>query len=589
VKQINKFSILIIFLYLHSTVLSQPIKRIALQDERQNAFRVRTRAARVQTIARPANDITKEGNSDEKNVADYAGNFSKGLEHDDDTTVLTESGQDNFKQLVKAISDEEQSDYNAVSREGDRKFANPQAANAFSLQGCDSSLFKMPAAPTLDSTHAAAEMIEVYELAYCRDVRFEDYGTGQNSDADGQGGSITSSMAAILQDLGSAYKGPRNSMGQVDASVLFRGVSAGDLQGPYVSQYLYFPLHPFMQPLLEKEQLFPIAQSREFGVSVADLVSIQDGNVPKPYRTADFDQNNLRHLITGRDMGTLVHSDIPGEIVGNAANILFYYGFPLAQNFPYENGSAPNEEGFATFGIADMYTIIYEVMWEALKVAWAQKWRAQRRLRPEAMSGLVHYAKTSGTNPYNLDQSLFDTHSGIDLLQLIYERNELQASIPNPVYTLQEVQTYVLALMYPEGSPMHPSYPAGHAVIAGACTAVVKAFFDDRVKLNTILDPVKPDPNDPSQLVVLSGEDEDKLTVGSELDKLASNIAIARNFAGVHYRADGDEGIILGEKVAERYLQDHGRMYQEFGFNGFEFTQRNGQRIRIQPDGVINI
>lgn len=31
---------------------------------------------------------------------------------------------------------------------------------------------------------------------------------------------------------------------------------------------------------------------------------------------------------------------------------------------------------------------------------------------------------------------------------------------------------------YPQASPLHPSYPAGHSTIAGACTAVLQALFD---------------------------------------------------------------------------------------------------------------
>jgi hypothetical protein len=39
--------------------------------------------------------------------------------------------------------------------------------------------------------------------------------------------------------------------------------------------------------------------------------------------------------------------------------------------------------------------------------------------------------------------------------------------------------SYLLPMAYPEGCPTHPSYPAAHAVIAGACVTVLKAFFDE--------------------------------------------------------------------------------------------------------------
>ena len=38
--------------------------------------------------------------------------------------------------------------------------------------------------------------------------------------------------------------------------------------------------------------------------------------------------------------------------------------------------------------------------------------------------------------------------------------------------------SYLLPMAYPEGCPTHPAYPAGHATIAGACTTVLKAFFN---------------------------------------------------------------------------------------------------------------
>ena len=61
-------------------------------------------------------------------------------------------------------------------------------------------------------------------MELCRDVYFSDYGTGQGTDAAGKKGSWTNMAAAVLQDLGCAYTGPRNAQGIVDASVLFRGL-----------------------------------------------------------------------------------------------------------------------------------------------------------------------------------------------------------------------------------------------------------------------------------------------------------------------------------------------------------------------------
>ena len=37
----------------------------------------------------------------------------------------------------------------------------------------------------------------------------------------------------------------------------------------------------------------------------------------------------------------------------------------------------------------------------------------------------------------------------------------------------------LLPMAFPEGSPTHPAYGAGHATVAGACTTILKAWFDE--------------------------------------------------------------------------------------------------------------
>jgi len=531
-------------------------------------------------------DIFVEHNGDDTNVAMCAGSFSKALEHDATTGLLTTVGVANYQQLLTALNSGLQVDFNAIVRsaEATRKFVNPQSAYALSLVGTPGMILPMPSAPTLTSADAAADMIEVYLKMICRNVRFEDYGTGAGTDVDTiNGGSLTNNAAAVLTALGSAYKGPSTG-GTVTAAQLFRGTSAGDLTGPYISQFWWLTLHRIFQPDLEQVQYVPVAQAREFGVSFEDCVSIQNGAVPKPYQGSDF--SGQRYVITGRDGGTAVHNDGPGDFFINVINILLSNGAPLAPESPYLNGSSTNEEGFVTFMIADMYNVLLGVMQEALKNAWAHKWLANRKLRPEAMAGLVHRAKVTGVNQFNLDSSLFTPQAGIDVLATVSTLNQLQAAS----YPGQAVDTYLLALLFPEGSPVHPAYPAGHAVLVGACETVLKAFFDDTVLLNTFVAPVKPDPADPTTLVALTNpEGANLLTIAGELDKLASNVALSRNFAGVHYRSDGDEGIVLGEQVALKYLQDHARICHETGFTGYVLTKRNGERVRITPEAITVI
>ena len=58
-------------------------------------------------------------------------------------------------------------------------------------------------------------------------------------------------------------------------------------------------------------------------------------------------------------------------------------------------------------------------------------------------------------------------------------------------------------------------------------------------------------------------QSDQKLTVEGELNKLASNIAIGRNWAGVHYFTDYIESIRLGEQIALGILQEQKLTYGE--------------------------
>jgi hypothetical protein len=147
----------------------------------------------------------------------------------------------------------------------------------------------------------------------------------------------------------------------------------------------------------------------------------------------------------------------------------------------------------------------------------------------------------------------------------------LDSKVMSKVYN--KYGSYLLPQAFPEGCPCHPAYPSGHATYTGAGVTMLKAFFKESFVLPN---PVVASP-DGLSLLPYEGP---PLTVGGELNKLAVNIAMARDFAGIHWRTDGSEGLKLGEAVAIGILQDYRDTYNE-DFEGFSFTRFDGTTIII--------
>jgi hypothetical protein len=93
-----------------------------------------------------------------------------------------------------------------------------------------------------------------------------------------------------------------------------------------------------------------------------------------------------------------------------------------------------------------------------------------------------------------------------------------------------------------------------------------------------IPNPVVPS-EDGTTLVPYTGPDAGQLTVSGELNKLAGNIAAARNAGGVHWRCDYTELIVLGEQVAIGILEEQKITFNEAGT--FTFTKFDGTPVTI--------
>ncbi|MEM7351783.1 MAG: hypothetical protein AAF657_13380, partial [Acidobacteriota bacterium] len=197
------------------------------------AFRTRNLAARNQLNP---GQPDQECNGDEDAYPDRRASFFKTLPQDN----LGEVDPAAYDQFLTALESGEQADFDAIplSNQADRKLANPMASYAFEMTGGDGHSSRMPPAPAFDSAFISAEMAEVYWQALTRDVPFADY------DSDPL-------VAAAVADLNgfSTLIGPTVG-GVITPGTLFRGETAGDLIGPYLSQFLWLDI-PFGQRNLD--------------------------------------------------------------------------------------------------------------------------------------------------------------------------------------------------------------------------------------------------------------------------------------------------------------------------------------------------
>jgi membrane-associated phospholipid phosphatase len=475
-----------------------------------------------------------------------------------------------YETLLRALATGRHEDFEAVARGSGRKLVNPQGAFAFSLEGGDSHRFACPPAPSFTSAEAAAEMRELYWQALCRDIPFADYQTS---------GLITQAC----DDLGAT---PRT---------IFRGPTPGDLEGPYISQFLWQPV-PYHSGKLDLRYRTPIAGS-DFLTSYGEWLQIQTG-VP-PWRSAVYDETP-RYIRNGRDLAEWVHYDYLYQAFVNAAlillkngpeNVLYDNPFYHVAN-PYKHSKV--QQGFVTFGTAEIVDWLGRVTTAAMKAAWRQKWGVHRRLRPEAFGGRLHHTKmrqATGFFSADLPESLGDAAvksapagarktRTVRLAALEYPIHPDLANSPAAEEVFRRTGSYLLPQAYPEGSPLHPSYPSGHATVAGACSAILKACFDEE---GLIPDCVHATPDG---LALEPCPPSFAATVGNEVNKLAFNIAMARDWAGIHYRSDATAGLRLGEEVGISVLQDLVRCCTE-DFEGFSFTRFDGTPVKIGRNGEV--
>jgi len=494
-------------------------------SRKERAYEIRNAAAMSHKSSPASRQMS---NGDEDRYQNRIASFTKALPHN----RLGEVEPQAYDRLLKAVKSGSADDFEEIPLGGLAKLADPLAAYAYVLEGADPQQLTMSPPPAFSSLEQAGEMVELYWQALLRDVPFSEY---------------ASHPLAIeaAEDLSRfpQFKSPDGSA--LDPKRLFRGPTRGDQLGPYVSQFLLKEIQYGTRRLDQK--IRTTVAGDDYLVKYPAWLAVQNGGAAGANRL----DLTPRHILTGRDLTEYVHQDFTYQAFLDAALILLTMRVPFDSRNPYRN--SVTQSGFGTFGGPHVLDLVPRVTSCALKACWAQKWLVHRRLRPEEFAARVHNMKT-GAAVYPIHEALLTSPA----LDIVARRHT----------------SYLLPQAYPEGAPMHPSYPAGHAAIAGACATVLKAVFHEP---HVIAEPVVPSA---TGLAIVPYSGYDRLTVGGELDKLATNIAFARNIAGVHYQSDGIGGLKLGEEVALSVLRDMKDCFTQL-FRGFSLTKFDGTTVTV--------
>ena len=489
-------------------------------------------------------------NGDESKYKTKLGNYSKGLPHNNRGEVDLAA----YQRMLTALASGAIEDFEKIPLGGTVPLVDPQAGLAYDLEGVDSHQLTLPPPPPVASEAKAAESVELYWMALMRDVHFSQYPSNALAEA----------ACAELSTIPQFSRQLNGAVEPVTPATLFRGFTAGDIQGPYISQFLYQTLEFGAAELVQRFQtLLPVARGgSDWMTDFSSWLDVQNGGGPlaAAWKTPSAAPNRIdpvrRYIRCGRDISQYVHIDVLFEAYFNACLYLIHQGAPLNPGNPYL--SSTNQTGFGTFGSPHIKGIVAEVATRALKSVWFQKWFVHRHLRPEAYGGLVHNALSGVRQEATLPNSMLSSQ----VVQLCFSR----------------YGSYLMPHAFPEGCPQHPSYAQGHGTVAGACTTIIKAFFDETWQL--------PNPVVPSEdgLHLHAYNGGDALTLLGEVHKLASNIALGRNHAAVHFRSDYTQAVLLGEQVAVSILQDQLATYNELPAiqaQGWSFTGFNGNTIKL--------
>ncbi|MEM8831463.1 MAG: vanadium-dependent haloperoxidase, partial [Cyanobacteria bacterium P01_G01_bin.19] len=615
-------------------------------DRRQESYAIRLEAAE---LARSRNHPDHKANGEEQKYAGdkYFMSFTKGLPHNPDTGLLEDALD--FVEFRRAIDEGFIDPFTQKVKHGAktsacpdnfRQWEAPTAGVAFELQGPDPQAVTMPPAPPLVDTNSrlnpelVIEMAEVYELAILRDKPFNAFETNAG-DADINATIDRLNALPYIRDriwIDNPTGRPRklNSGGQLDLQTVFRGSSPGVEVGPYLSQFLLIGNNDrnngggvdeglITYGVQRINQKVPIAEPRRnYMTTMPEYVAVQNGVKPATGETYGATNGGAvaaparppqRFISTLRDLATYVHYDALYQAYLNACIILLGMETPFDPGFDHLSGggvAAGNVDtrrhagGFALYGGPHILNLVTEVSTRALKAVRFQKFNDHIRLRPEALAARIDLAQNFNNLSPDIQQCVPhafqeirdpDNNNNVVCRGEILELKEaLENTNGNGTLNALGGTNYLLPMAFPEGSPMHPAYGAGHATVAGACVTILKAFFDTSAVLVgdtnnpanarfrrfipgdsaiAFRAPTLPGPEEGEGVPTQNGLPKRLtpynpgcfLTLEGELNKLAANISIGRNMAGVHYFTDYYDSVRMGEEIAIGILEEQALTY----------------------------
>lgn len=572
--------------------------------------------------------------------------------------------------------------YNHPVEKGVRGWESPISGHTFDLMGTDADGTGMPEAPKVGSAELSAEMAEVYCAALMRDEPFITW--------DAEGPEVKPHVEALkklpffasetgLDDQAKKRRAARLINGPISGATLFRGSTPGAMKGPYISQFMLVGNAERGNPSPDdgaQESIGAQNRAQSFGFRESVLgegaLKAEDGvilygvqGIPQVFKghaekidhmtswsawhdvqngadlknVADYFQDHPRFIHTPRDLATYVHFDALYQAYLNAVLILSGMGADTDIGLPEGgNTTQPERDAFATFGGPHILSLVTEVATRALKAVRRQKFNIHLRSRPEMIAAGISLAWKGGTAADTLGPFKADCEGMRDALMPILTEVATHNGDQNgkghvpagaSLEPIDEASNALLPMAFPEGSPMHAAYGAGHATVAGACVTIVKAFFemyeiDVKRGQDSIYDVVakegdtvkgypgkypahlfqgqrlltetgqtskkkfKYNPLDSAFVPSNDGKKlepwtKENLSIQGELDKLAANISIGRNFAGVHYYTDYYESLRMGERIAVSILQEQMLTYREPV--SMRFTSFDGDHIMIAGTG----